>query len=665
MLRSSRSVTLALLTILLALCSPLAAGQDRWTQLGPTTAYVYNVVADPADPAILWISTGSGGVFRSGDGGSTWESRSKGITNDPVYQVELDPNDPQRMWAVGFDALYDSQDGGASWQAVTGCGSAPPFAMAVDPRPNGAIWVVTWTEVVVSRDRGSTWTVALPRSRGSIMYPVAVGLDPSDPDRVFVLDQVDILFHSDDSGETWAKGGTGIWDGFGLGTVVIDPTNPERVLCTAYDTVEESLDSGASFHQLATLPVTWISELLFDISRPGVLLAPAGSGLWRSTDGGATWLAASVSGDAGLGTVNAVGNAGALVGGGSSGIFRSGDGGATWSGIGPGPGAASVSSLIADPRSPTALWAGTWNRGVYHSSDCGASWTWMAAGPDNDVTTLAVDPLDPATIYAGTYSSGMMKTTDGGATWTYVFELPLKDWGVLSERQIMLKPSGQRRLWLVTQSDGIHWSEDGGESWTKVSSDRLDHPYALVVDPFDPAVLLATAYRYGVLRSVDDGDTWESVNTGLDSVSYVDVLAADPSTPGVFWAGARDGRVVRTDNRGDSWQPLAQLPSSHDVTSIRLDPAHPMTAWVATDGDGAFATHNGGASWSPVGLRPRIGVLTDLLGCGNALLAASDGGGVWSWEPAPPRRPSGRARPPAATARDAARSGRGATGAGQ
>ena len=559
------------------------------------------MVADPADPAILWISTGSGGVFRSGDRGVTWESRSSGITNDPVYQIELDPNDPQRMWAVGFDALYASLDGGTSWQPVTGCGSAPPFAMAVDPRPNGAIWVVTWTEVVVSRDRGSTWTVALSRWPGSgtdALYPETVQLDPSDPDRVFVIDDLSILLRTDDGGITWSQSGSQQIDFADAFDVAVDPFDSKRVLIAArYAQIYESLDSGSSFHELASLPVGSIGYLVFDRHRTGVLLAFTSYGVWRSTDGGASWNQVLAPDSVDLNIAAAVGTEGDLIGGGPSGIFRSSDGGATWSRVGGGPRAASVTSLAPDPSSPTGLWVGTWNRGVFHSSDCGASWAWMSAGPDDDVTTLAVDPLDPATIYAGTYSSGMMKTTDGGATWTHVFKLPLKDWGVLSERQIMLKPSGQRRLWLVTQSDGIHWSEDGGESWTKVSSDRLDHPYALVVDPFDPAILLASAYRYGVLRSVDDGDTWESVNTGLDGVSYVDVLAADPSTPGVFWAGARDGRVVRTDNRGDSWQALAQLPSSHDVTAIRLDPAHPMTAWVATDGDGAFVTHNAGASW--------------------------------------------------------------------
>ncbi len=190
-------------------------------------------------------------------------------------------------------------------------------------------------------------------------------------------------------------------------------------------------------------------------------------------------------------------------------------------------------------------------------------------------------------------------------------------------------------------------------SWTKVPSGSLDQPYALVADPFEPATLLASAYRYGVLRTRDDGDTWESVNTGLDGVRYVYVLAADPSTSGVFWAGSRTGLVFRTEDRGSSWQPLAPLPSAHNVTAIRLDPAHPVTAWVATDGDGAFVTHSAGPSWSSVGRQPRVGAFTALEGCGDVLLAGSDGGGVWSWEPAPPRRPSGRTGPSVGAALDA------------
>ena len=654
---STRSVAISASVALLTLCTPVVADPGRWTQLGPTTASVHNLVADPVDPQILWVSAGGGGVFRSGDGGVTWESWSKGITNDSVYQVELDPNEPQHMWAVGVHRLFESYDGGASWQPVTAWpGLTLPIAMAVDPRSDGAVWVVTLTEVFVSRDRGRTWTVALsswPDSGDDLLYPVAVGLDPSNPDRVFVLENINILFHSDDAGETWVKGGEGIQDGFELWAVAVDPENSQRVLCTVKDTVEESLDSGASFHQLATLPVSWIAGLFFDISRPGVLLAPAGSNLWRSTDDGMTWTTVLSPDAMDIDTATVIGAGRDLYGAGPSGVFRSSDGGATWSAVGNGPGAAAVTSLVPDPGSTTGVWAGTANRGVYHSLDCGRSWTWMAAGPDNDVTTLAVDPVHPATVYAGTWSSGMMKTTDGGATWTYVFELPPNDWGVLAERQIMIKTSGQRRLWLVTYDRGIHWSEDGGATWTKVSSRLTNRTYALVADPFDPAILLAAAYPYGLLRSVDDGDTWGAVRTGLGTTSYVYALAADPSTPGVFWAGSQTGRVFRTEDYGDSWQSLARLPSLLNVTAILVDPAHPMTAWAATKGDGAFVTRDGGVTWSPVGRRPRVSNFTALVGCGDALLAASDGGGVWSWQPAPPRRPSGRmvSVPGTATAR--------------
>jgi len=667
MLSTSRFATRLMLTTLVAVCSPLAAGQGRWTQTGPVTAFVYNMIADPAEPSVLWVSAGGGGVFRSVDGGVTWESRSTGITNDPVYQVELDPNDPHRMWAVGFDAVYDSQDGGASWQPVANCGSTPPWAMAVDPRPNGAIWVVTWTEVVVSRDRGRTWEVALSRWPGSgtdTLYPVTVTLDPSDPDRVFVLDSLSVLLRTEDGGVTWSQSGSQQIDFGDAFDVAVDPFDPQHVLLVARSArIYESRDSGAHLEMLVQLPVGSVGSLVFDPGRQGVVLAFTSYGLWRSTDGGATWSPALAPSEADLDTAASVGADGGLLGAGPSGFYQSGDGGAAWSWIGAGPSAASATSLVADPRSATGVWVGTWNRGVYHSTDCGRTWSWLSEEPENAVVTLAVDPLDPATVYAGTWSSGIMKTTDGGATWTPIFQLPLEDWGVLSTRQIVVKASGQRRLWLVTSNDGIHWSGDGGVSWTKASSDRLDRPYALAVDPFDPEVLLAAAYPYGVLRSADEGDTWEVAHTGLDATP--EVLTADPSAAGVYWAGARGGRVFRTGDRGDSWYPLAPLPSTHDVTAIRLDPAHPRTVWVATEGDGAFLTRDGGVTWSRVGRRPRVGDFTALLECGDALLAASDGGGVWSLEPAPPRQPSKRVQPSATTAHDAARSGPVANSAGR
>ncbi len=296
-----------------------------------------------------------------------------------------------------------------------------------------------------------------PASGSSLLYPVTVTLDPSDPDRVFVLDSVVVLLHSDDGGATWVQGGQRDIESTDAFDVAVDPFDSKRVLIAArYAQVCESLDSGSSFHELASLPVGSIGHLVFDRHRSGVLLAFMSYGVWRSTDGGASWNQVLAPDSVDINIAAAVGTEGDLIGGGPFGIFRSSDGGAAWSRVADGPSAASVSSLASDPSSTSGIWAGTWNRGVYHSSDCGESWSWMAKGPDDDVTTLAVDPLDPEIVYAGTYGSGMMKSTDGGATWTYVFELPPKDWGVLAERQIMVKESGQRRLWLVTRNDGIH-----------------------------------------------------------------------------------------------------------------------------------------------------------------------------------------------------------------
>lgn len=104
------------------------------------------------------------------------------------------------------------------------------------------------------------------------------------------------------------------------------------------------------------------------------------------------------------------------------GIFKTTNGGASWTSASSGLGDQDVEALAVDPTRPDVLYAGTFSKGVYRSRDGGATWAQASSGMKNqeEIKTLAVNPSQPDVVYAGAYSSGVYASTNGGSSWTLV-----------------------------------------------------------------------------------------------------------------------------------------------------------------------------------------------------------------------------------------------------
>ncbi len=102
----------------------------------------------------------------------------------------------------------------------------------------------------------------------------------------------------------------------------------------------------------------------------------------------------------------------------NGGVFKTTDGGASWSAVNSGLTTTNVVDLAIDPTAPETLYAAT-DGGVFKTTTGGASWSAAKVGlPDETVFVLAIDPTAPATLYAGTFLSGVFKTIDGGSSWS-------------------------------------------------------------------------------------------------------------------------------------------------------------------------------------------------------------------------------------------------------
>ena len=198
------------------------------------------------------------------------------------------------------------------------------------------------------------------------------------------------------------------------------------------------------------------------------------NGIYRSTDGGATWgsLIAAPSGQINVQGVAIDPRNGDLwlAGASPNGIYRSTDGGATWGSlISPPSGQTGVLGVAIDPRNGDLWLAGTVPDGIYRSTDGGATWGSLISPPSGqtDVHDVAIDPRNGDLWLAGNSPDGIYRSTDGGATWGSLITAPSGQTGV---QGVAIDPRNDD-LWLAGNSpDGIYRSTDGGATWGSLIS---------------------------------------------------------------------------------------------------------------------------------------------------------------------------------------------------
>ncbi len=367
-----------------------------------------------------------------------------------------------------------------------------------------------------------------------------------------------------------------------------------------------------------------------------------GGGLWKTTDGGTTWFpvgdgqfATSSVGVVtqceadpdvvyvGFGEVQLRGNV--LPG---DGVYRSRDGGATWThvGLNSSTGQQMIGRIRVDPRDCDRVFAAALGdpygpneeRGVYRSSDGGESWERVLfRSAEAGAVDLVMDPSNPDVLYAGIWEvfrrpwllssggegSGLFKSVDGGSNWTELSGnpgLPTTLWGKVG---ISVSGADSNRLYAIIESDegGVFVSDDAGESWRLVSTDRNLRQRAfyytrIYADPVDRE----TAYVVNVSfwKTVDGGEAWSSLQ-----VPHGDNhdLWIDP-TNNLRMINANDGGANVTLNGGQSWTgqlyPTAQM---YTLTTTTHYPYHicggqqdNSTVCVPSDGDGSYWYSAGG-----------------------------------------------------------------------
>lgn len=637
-----RVVLAALLTVLGTDSTPARAGTNVWTSIFPDGGAVYRLAVDPQNPGTVYAMTGGERIFKTTDGGGSWNA----VTSDLVYvlalvysRLAIDPQNPSTMYAGG-DGILKSTDGGKNWSTASS-GLPPPSwgidggrydpvgSLAINPQNPNTIYAVTWgSGLYKSTNGGATWSAAnagLPTVLTDLFSIHAFAIDPKNPNTLYCAAHAepngyaDYVYKSTDEGVSWSLVANSLAYSFYVLDLAVDPQNTATVyavgglLAGSQPWLFRSADGGASWTAASSgLPDfphgggALVPHLALDPQHTGTLYLGLNSyggysvtPMFKTTDGGTSWTAISSELEGESILALAFESPNTLYAGTDDGVFKSVDGGTSWSTSNRGLHAAIVSMLAVDPQNSGTLYAGGMRR-LWKTTDGGASWSVANTGPMGSASALVFDPQDTSTVYARAYR-GPFKSTDGGASWTAV-NAGIR-YAEAYATDLAMDPRNSTTLYAWNER-GLYKSTDGAARWSALPLPLTDFNFSLhglVVDSQEPNTIYMSTSE-GVVKSIDGGTSWSRVNFGQPAPGGdypTIVLSIDPKNSGTLY-GISDGAYKSTDG-GASWMAVSSgLPADHGVHKIVIDPQNPSTIYGVTLGHGVFRSTDGGASWNAV-----------------------------------------------------------------
>lgn len=599
----------------------------------------------PTAPNEVWAGTGEtfiirpalamgDGIYRSLDGGETWEHRGLRATAR-IGRIVVHPRDADVVYACALGHAYGDQDergvfrtvdGGETWEHVlfvdrgTGCAD-----LAIDPQRPDILFAGMWSlrvdpwglqsggtggGVYVSRDGGDSWSKIAGRGLPGAderVGKVSVDVAFSDPDRVYALLELDhpTLYRSDDGGRSWRlmnrdhdmaerasyytrfridpadpdrlyfasvrfgmsqDGGRSLVPdpprgGGDTHDIWIDPTNPDRFMVADDGGATITLNRGRTFERVV-LPIAQMYHVFVDDEIP--------YNLYGNRQDGWSYKGPSNTRAGGISVGDWTG-----VGGCESGFAIPDTAGnnEVWSGCYDG------GLEVFDPATGHARNVRVWPEAAYgwRPADLRFRWHWTFP--------VVLSPHDHTTVYVG--SQHVHRTRDAGASWEVISpDLTLndkskqQDSGGMTTDNLMTfdgsvlyalaeSPVEEGVLWSGSNDGQIQVSRDGGATWTNVSANLPGLPEYGQFSNIEPSAFdAATAYTAVDLHQMADfdpyiyvtrdyGTTWTRIDAGIERSpsSFVHVVREDPARRGMLYAGTDNGVWFSVDD-GAHWMRL-------------------------------------------------------------------------------------------------------------
>jgi hypothetical protein len=511
------------------------------------------------------------GVVLSTDGGTTWKNIGPDVNpSASVWEIGFGDTTGQTIYAPTDEGLYKTTNQGSSWTKILAYDSAsgvwPQFfndrpSFAVDPANSNILLLAAATiGVMRSTDAGRTWTevdnwVQPTGQQNSTLLTWS----KADPNVVYAEAYTDgsnstlATYNSTDGGETWTAGATtsefqqGMYDM----AIAADPFRAGHVIL--HNTSLQYSTDALNTLQDGNAPGPDCLVVTFDPSNQNVVYDGGDDGVFKSTDGGNTW----VRFDSGVLTNKSVG--GSLYAVGSDGKIYTNP--ADYSGLEYLPGFGwlnrsdgyEYNRYYVNPHDPNDLYLMGGN-GFYRSPSATRQGRFIdpapTESPSYNYLAVEFDPAQANTLYVG--KQNLYKSTDRGNSWTQIgASSPFASQGVYL---IKVAPSNVKHIYIVSASDQIFSTTDGGISW--VSGATVGGVGMIAVSPSDENTVFIAAGN-GMYESTDGGLTATQL-PGFPSVSASWVIV-DPSQPMQIYAALTNSGVLVSQDSGNSWEQLGSL----------------------------------------------------------------------------------------------------------
>ena len=625
----------------------------------PPSGSIGALAVAPSNPNTIYVGSGEGlrrpdlsvgnGIYKSTDAGRTWQHL--GLRDaQQIGSILVDPKDANRVFVAALGhpygpnaerGVYRSLDGGQTWQRVlykddnTGA-----IDLVFDPRNSQVIFAGMWASrrppwtadgsyngpgsgLYKSTNGGDKWrqiTKGLP-SEADKLGRIGLAVSPSDPDRMYAL--VDAgknsgVYRSDDAGESWQLVNTEervVGRGDDFACVRVDPRKKD-VIYVANTSTYRSTDAGKNFAAVKGAPggddyhTIWINP-----ENPDIIALAVDQGATISVNGGQTWSSWYNQPTAQFYHVITDNEFPYWVYGGQqeSGSIgtasRSDFGEITfrdWTTVG----VEEYGYVAPDPLHPNLIYGGkatVFDRNTGQTRDVSPVVLRTGKYRFNRTAPLIFSAADPHVLYLG--SNVMFATRDGGDSWQIISpDLTREDPGspatlgpfVAADPEkgkhrgviysIAPSPKDANLIWAGTDDGLIQVTRDGGKNWQNVTPSELT-PWSKVAQMdashFDTPTAYAAVNRFRlddlhpyIYRTHDSGKSWQKIVSGLPENEPVNTVREDPERKGLLFAGTERTVYVSWDD-GDHWQSLQMnLPP----TSIRDLVVHHDDLVVGTHG---------------------------------------------------------------------------------
>jgi photosystem II stability/assembly factor-like uncharacterized protein len=615
-----------------------------------------------SDADVVYVGTGSDGirsnvilgrgVYRSDDAGATW--RFLGLRESgQIGAVEIHPQDPDVAYVAALGnpftknperGVFRTRDGGRSWdQVLFTSDSVGAIDLEFHPTNPDVIYASMWRGerkpwtiisgmaesaeedgIWRSEDGGDTWNYVQLNLPSGLIGKIDFAVTPADPDRVYAVVETkepeEGLYRSDDAGRTWrlVSNHKPLLDRpFYYTNVDVDPTDPDKVWVSATQ-FWYSGDGGESWERRST-PHGDNHDLWINPDDPRIMVQSNDGGANVTRDGGRTWSSRNnqptaelysldfddrfprwlYSGQQDNGTAIMVPS------------DRPTEELPAWAGWKDAAGC-ETGPAVPKPGEPNIIYANCKGRFGRYNTETGqekqyyvGAWNLYGTNPAEleyrfqRVVPIEVSPHDPGIVYHG--SQYVHRTTDEGVTWESISpdltafrpERQMVSGGPITRDAtgeehystlyvIEESPLEQGVIWVGANDGPVHVTRDGGSTWTEVTPPDMPPEGRIQnIDPsaHDPAKAYVAGYRYllgdlqpYIYRTEDYGETWTRLTDGTNGIPVdhpTRVVREDPDREGLLYAGTEFGMFVSMDD-GATWESFQQNLPVTPVTDLKV-----------------------------------------------------------------------------------------------